>query len=119
MEAATQEKIQTVLDHHFSAFLEADVNEILKDFTEESEVLTPDGVFKGLNAIHSFFEEVIRIIPKGSALQLKRMEVRDEIAYLTWSCESTVATIPMGTDTFIVNNGKIIYHTLAAHIIPK
>jgi hypothetical protein len=36
---------------------------------EESELLTPDGALKGLNAIRSFFEEIFKIVPKGSALE--------------------------------------------------
>lgn len=119
MEAAIQTNIQAVLHHHLSAFIEADVNEIIKDFTEESELLTPDGALKGLNAIRSFFEEVFKIIPKGSTLDMKQMIVRDNVAYLAWTCESSFVSIPLGTDSFIMENDKILYQTLAAHIIPK
>ena len=37
MEAITQTKTQEIVNHHLSGFSEADVNEIMKDFTEESE----------------------------------------------------------------------------------
>jgi hypothetical protein len=119
MEAAIQPKIQEVLQHHLSAFVEADVNEIVKDFTEESEIFTPDGALKGLNAIRSFYEESFKIIPKGSTLEMKQVIVRDNIAYMAWSCESSFVSIPLGTDSFIIENYKILYQTLAAHIIPK
>ena len=49
MEAVAQTKTQEVINHHLSAFLDADLNEIMKDFTEDSELLTPDGALKGLN----------------------------------------------------------------------
>jgi hypothetical protein len=119
METVTQTKTQEILNHHLSAFMEADVDEVLKDFTEESELLTPDGALKGLNAIRSFLEEVFKMVPKGSTLETKQMIVRDNLAYITWSGESSFVSIPLGTDSFIIENDKIVYQTLAAHIIPK
>jgi hypothetical protein len=52
----------------------------MKDFMEASELLTPEGPLKGLNAIRSFFEEIFKIVPKGSALEMKQMIIRDNIA---------------------------------------
>ena len=119
MEAVAQTKTQEVINHHLSAFLDADLNEIMKDFTEESELLTPDGALKGLNSISSFFGQVFKIVPKGSTFEMKQMIVRDSIAYLAWSCDSSFVSIPLGTDSFIIKNDKILYQTLAAHIVPK
>ncbi len=119
MEAVTQTKTQEVINHHLSAFLEADLNEIMKDFTEESELLTPDGALKGLNSISSFFGEVFKIMPKGSAFEMKQMILRDGISYLTWTGDSSFVSVPLGTDSFIIKNDKILYQTFAAHIIPK
>lgn len=119
MEAVSETKTQEVVNHHLSAFGDADVNEILKDFTEDSELLTPEGALKGLNVIRSFYEEVFKIVPKGSAFEMKQMFIRDNIAYIAWTCESSSVTIPIGTDSFIVESGKIKYQTLGAHIILK
>lgn len=119
METATYNQTQEVLNHHLTAFAEANVDEIMKDYDEVSELMTPDGVMKGLNAIRSFFEGAFKIIPKGSAMNLKQMIIRDNLAYLAWSCESPFVSVPLGTDTFIVENDKIVTQTLAAHIIPK
>ena len=119
METVLQTKTQEILNHHLSAFIETDVNEIMKDFTEASELLTPDGALKGLNAIRSFFEEIFKIMPKGTTLEMKQMIIRDDVAYVVWSAESSFVSIPLGTDTFIMENDKILYQIVAAHIIPK
>jgi hypothetical protein len=119
METVLQTKTQEILNHHVSAYLENDINEIMKDFTEASELLTPQGALKGLNAIRSFFEEIFKITPKGSALEMKQMIIRDNIAYIVWTAESSFVSIPLGTDTFIMENDKILYQIVAAHIIPK
>ena len=119
MEAVAQTTTQEIINHHLSAFLDADLNEIMKDYTEDSEVITPDGPLKGLSSISSFFGEVFKIVPNGSTFQMKQMIFRDTITYLAWSCDSSFVSIPLGTDSFIIKDNKILYQTLAAHIIPK
>jgi len=119
MEEALETKTKHLLDHHLSAFIETDAEEIIKDFTEQSELLTPQGSLKGLSAIRSFFEEIFKAVPKGSTLELKQRLIRNNVAYVAWSAESSFVSIPTGTDTFIMEGDKIIYQTLAAHIIPK
>jgi len=91
----------------------------MKDFMEASELLTPEGPLKGLNAIRSFFEEIFKILPKGSALEMKQSIIRDNIAYIVWTADSSFASIPLGADTFIMENDKILYQILAAQIIQK
>lgn len=119
MATITETKTQEVVTRHLTAFNNADVDEILKDFTEDSELLTPDGTLKGLTIIRSFYGEVFKMVPKGSALEIKQMMIRGNVAYVAWTCESSLVTIPIGADTFIVENDKIKYQTLGAHIIPK
>jgi hypothetical protein len=110
---------EEILNHHVSAFVETDVEEIMKDYTENSELLTPQGPVKGLTGIRSFFEEIFKIAPKGSTLDLKQMLIRDNMAYIVWAGESSFVSIPFGTDTFIMEDDKILYQCLGAHIVPK
>ena len=119
METLLQTKTVEILNHHLSAFIETNIDEIMKDFTESSEVLTPDGALKGLAAIRSFFVEVFKILPKGSTLELKQQMIRDNIAYVVWTADSSFVSIPLGADTFIMENDTILYQIVAAHIIPK
>lgn len=42
-----------------------------------------------------------------------------DVAYIVWSAETPAARVPVGTDTFVVRNGKIVVHTFAAHFVPK
>jgi ketosteroid isomerase-like protein len=108
-----------VLTHHLTAFGSNDLNEIMKDYTEESEVLTPDGPIKGLSAIRTFFADFFVTIPSGSVFEMKQLTVTGNAAYIVWSSKSPVASISFGTDTFFLEDGKIKLHTVAAHILPK
>ena len=112
-------RTEEILNHHVLAFVETDVDEIMKDYTERSELLTPQGPVSGLNAIRAWFEEIFKAFPKGSPLDLKQTIIRDNIAYIVWSGESSFVSAPLGVDTFIMENDKILYQNLAAYIIPK
>ncbi|RYE20587.1 MAG: nuclear transport factor 2 family protein [Sphingobacteriaceae bacterium] len=110
---------EQVLNHHLTAFGGNDLEEILKDYTEESEVFTPDGPLKGLDAIRKMFEDFFHAIPTGSVFRMKQLTVAGTIAYIAWESESAVAKIPIGTDTFFLEGDKIRFHTVADYRISK
>jgi len=112
-------RTEEILNHHVSAFVETDVDEIMKDYTERSELLTPQGPVSGLKAILSWFEEIFNAFPKGSRFDLKQTITRDNVEYIVWSGESPFVSVPFGVDTFILENDKIIFLALGAQIVPK
>jgi len=114
-EALTKE----ILIRHLTAFGNNDLDGIMKDYTEESEVLTPNGPLKGLAAIRQFFADYFVTIPTGSAFEMKQMTVTHQVGYVAWSSESAVAAIPVGTDTFFLEGDTIRFHTVADYRINK
>lgn len=112
-------RTEEILNHHVSAFVETDVDEIMNDYTERSELLTPQGPVSGLKAILSWFEEIFNAFPKGSRFDLKQTITRDNVEYIVWSGESPFVSVPFGVDTFILENDKIIFLALGAQIVPK
>ena len=44
-----------IIEHHFSAFKENDLENILSDYSDESIIFTPDTVYRGLKQIESLF----------------------------------------------------------------
>jgi ketosteroid isomerase-like protein len=119
MQTTFQITTKEVLDHHVAAFIETDVEEIMKDYNAGSELLTPQGAVQGLRAIRAFFEEIFKIFPKGSGLDIKQEIIRGNIAYISWTGQSPFVNISMGTDTFVMEGVKILYQTLGAHIVAK
>jgi len=108
-----------ILTHHLTAFGNNDIEEILKDYTEQSELLTPNGPLKGLTPIRQFFADYFAVIPTGSTFQLNQLTVTGNVAYVAWASESDVAKIPMGTDSFFLEGDKILFHTVADYRIIK
>jgi hypothetical protein len=115
----TQETM-SILNHHLSAFAKGDIDEIMKDYTEQSVLFTPDGVLEGLESIKNLFVDFIpKFLPPGSDLKMIRQEVKEQTAFIVWSGDSENYQFPIGTDTFFIKYGKISIQTFAAKIEPK
>jgi ketosteroid isomerase-like protein len=115
MSTDTASQTEAVLGHHLESFGAKDVNGIMEDFAEDSVLVTPDASFEGLTAIRGFFDAFMpAVTPELLAnYVMDRQVVHGELAYIVWNSGST---IPLGTDTFIVRNGKIKYQTFAAYM---
>jgi hypothetical protein len=50
---------------------------------------------------------------------MRRQEVHGEIAYIVWKADTPSLDVPLGTDTFVVRDGKIVVQTFAGQLIPK
>ena len=115
------EQTAAILTHHLEAFGAGDVDRLLSDYTEDSVIITPDGVLRGLDQLRPLFEHfVTEIAPPGEyEIELTQQVIDGETAYITWKLESAGYSIPFGTDTFVIRDGKIMTQTFAAQIIPK
>ena len=84
----------------------------MRDYTEASVLLTPDGPLKGLGPIRGFFGAFFASAPPEliQALTLIRQDVEGEVAYILWKAEPF---IPLATDTFVVRDGKILAQSFA------
>jgi ketosteroid isomerase-like protein len=104
---------QSTLEHHLQAFGEG-IDSIMQDYTEDSVVVIPEATYRGLEEIRTFFTAFVESLPEGiwDAFQMNRQEVVGEVAYILWEAQPW---IPLGTDTFVVRDGKIMYQTFAAY----
>ena len=114
------EVTKSVLDHHLRAVGDNDLEAIVSDYTEESIIMTPDSVYKGLDQIKAFFEALLPNFPaEGTSLEMKRMSIENDLAYITWRTTTPTLKVPFGTDTFIIKNGKIKQQTFAGVLNPR
>ena len=113
--ASNSGQTEAVLGHHLQAFGSQDIDEILKDFTDDSVLFTPDGPVRGLTQLRGFFEQLLQSVPQSSfeAFQMLQQQIEGDVAYIAWSMGDFA---PIGTDTFVVRNGKIAVQTFAAYI---
>ena len=109
---------QDVLTHHLNCF--GDIVGTMADYTAESRFFTPDGVLCGCEAIRRFFVPLFEEFAKaGMSFEMLRQEVEGDTAYIVWKAETADNRFELGTDTFIVQNGKIVTQTFAGKVSPR
>ena len=55
----------------------------------------------------------------GASFQMLRQDVDGDTAYILWKAETADNRYEIGTDTFVVKDGKIVTQTSAGKITPK
>jgi len=112
---------RAILDHQIAAFSAGSADEVLKDFADGAVLITPDEVSKGREAIHAAYSAMFAGLfqPGTYRFTLDAAQVEGDIAYIAWRASCATVEVPMGTDTFVVRDGKIVAQTFAAKIDPK
>lgn len=106
---------QHILGHHMTAVGNNNLQEVLKNYTNESKIITNSGVVTGLNQIEQYFKAVFKEIPAGSTFELVQQIIDGDIAYIIWKSKSEVAEYLFGTDTFVFAAEKIQTQTVAVY----
>lgn len=111
---------KAVLDHHLKCFGESDLEGILSDYAPDVVVFTPDTTFRGVDAIKPLFQAFFVEFGKpGAAFEMKRESVEGDYAYIVWAAETADNIYEIGSDTFVIRNGKIVAQSFAGKIAPK
>ena len=108
---------KNVIMGHLGSFLNNDMVGVMSDYTDESVLITQEATYVGKEEIKGFFDSLIVHFPKqGSAFELDKIVVRDELVFIVWHAKTPAVEVSMGTDTFIVKNGKIWQQTFAGQL---
>jgi ketosteroid isomerase-like protein len=109
-----------VLDHHVKCFGEGDLKGILSDYAPGAVLFTPDGPLKDADAIKPLFQAMFAEFGNpGAAFSMKQQSVEGDYAYILWTAETADNVYEVGTDTFVVRDGKIVAQSFAGKITPK
>ncbi len=110
------ETVEVVLARHLGAIASRDVDQIMRDYTDESVLITPEHTFRGLEQVRAFFTAALNIFTPEvlGMFNISKQEIAGEIAYLFWSSGPSV---PFATDTFLIRDGKIAVQTFTGQIV--
>jgi len=109
-----------VVNHHLKCFGEGDLEGILSDYASASVVFTPNGPLKEVAAIRAFYKQVFAEFGKpGTTFSLNLQSFEGDYAYLLWAAETADNVYEVGTDTFVVRDGKIALQSFAWKVTPK
>lgn len=102
-EAATA---KSVWEHHLKSAMSHDLDAIMTDFTEESAIVTPGGVFKGKSAIRGFLAEAVKgFTPEAMKSMVVNAETVDGgVVFFNYTVGAAKRTF---SDTAVIKNGKI------------
>src|SRR3954453_2211255 len=109
---------EAVVRRHLHAFLaQQGIDAIVADYGEAAQFHTETRIYDGKREIHGFFEDFIEALPAGGIdrFELRSLQVEGNLAYITWRVGSE---IPLGTDTFVVDDGRIVAQTFAMYVPP-
>jgi ketosteroid isomerase-like protein len=114
---STAEPARTLLAHHLRAFADNDLDAILSDYTDESVLITADATYTGRKQIRGFFAGLIPHFPKEKTrFDLDKMIVDEAVVFIVWHASTPTLNVPLGTDTFVVKDGKIHRQTFAGQL---
>lgn len=110
----TSSRVETTVNDHLQAFFEKNVEGVVRDYAPDAVFVTRDGPLRGVDEIRGFFTRFIEGLPQGflEAFKLHRREFVGDVGYIVWE---SLPWAPLGTDTFIVRDGKIVMQTFASY----
>ncbi len=109
-----------VVDQHLRCFREKDLDGVLADYSLDAMLFIPGQVLKSRDAMKSFFQALLSEFSKpGSTFSMRQQCFEGDYGYILWSAETADNSYEFATDTFVVQNGKIVAQSFAAKITPK
>ncbi len=105
----------TVVKTHLNAFVQQlGVDAILSDYHDDARLVSEARTYHGKHEIRQFFEAFLVALPPRAVerFRLRTLRVDRDVACITWSVGDDV---PLGTDTFVVREGRIATQTFAMH----
>src|SRR5712672_3410444 len=104
-----------VLDQHLKCYGENDLDGVVADYSSDVVLFLPDKPLKGPEAINPFFQAFFSEFAKpGASFSMRQGHVEGKYAYILWSAETADNSYEAATDTFVVQNGKIVAQFFAA-----
>ncbi|RYF58073.1 MAG: nuclear transport factor 2 family protein [Comamonadaceae bacterium] len=110
--SAATRTTKAVLEHHLSAFSKG-LDELMKDYSASSVILTHDKQYRGLAQIRGFFDSFLKSVRPGfwEAFRINAQAIDADVAYLVWEAKPFVN---IATDTLVVRGGNIAVQTFTA-----
>ena len=103
-----------VYDSHYTSFFAGDVDGLLDYYTDDSVIVTDQGVVTGLSGIRAFFEQSLQMMSSLDPADFRLLTnfIEGDVAFHSWSGGEA---FPYGTETFIIRDGKIAVHSLGMY----
>jgi ketosteroid isomerase-like protein len=116
-ETTLNDASRNIVMHHLGSFQDNDLEAVIADYSNESVLITQDATYKGPEKIKDFFAALMIHFPKQkSRFELDKVVVNNELVYIVWHATTPSLDVSLGTDTFIIRDGKIYQQTFAGQM---
>jgi len=99
---------------------ERDLKGVLADYAPDAVFFTRHGTLHGLDAIKPLFQELIVEFAKpGATFSMKQQFIAGDYACILWTAQTPDNVYELGTDTFVVRDGKIVAQSFVGKTVPR
>jgi hypothetical protein len=115
-----------VLERHLKYLSAGELKGFLADYAPDAVVFRPvgfagvGGIAKGYMefgpAFTALFKEFAR---PGTRFEVRQRAIEGDYAYIIWEAETADNIYELGSDTYVIKNGKIVFQSFAGKIVPK
>ncbi len=103
---------EAVFKHHIQSWNDRNLDAIVSDYADDAVVVIQGKVHRGKSAVGPLFQWLFRAFD-GTKLVFDPTIVEGGMVYITWRV-TKAGVEHEGTDTFIIENGKIRVQTVTA-----
>ena len=119
--AADESKMnEELVSRHLGEFGAGNMEGLLADYTNDAFLMTPNGTIRGKDELRKLFEGLFAEFgQEGVTFNLAHQSCDGNICQIVWDAETPDNSYEFATDTFVIEDGKIVAQTLAAKVTPK
>ncbi len=107
---------EEVFQHHGQALGEENLDEIIKDYTDDAILIVQGKVYRGKDGARQVFVQLLSDVPQAQ-WELDTT-FADDVLYLEWKATGGGRKVEDGIDTFIFADGMIRVQTVVYHVGP-
>ena len=102
---------QEIFEHHASALIAGDVDEIVADYTDDAVFITPSGVLHGKEGVREGFVKLLADLPDAK-WDVPTQIFEGDVLFIEWSAVSAASRATDGIDTFVFSADGIRAQTV-------
>jgi uncharacterized protein (TIGR02246 family) len=104
---------RAVVDRHFQAVRENDIEATMADYAEDAVIIAGGAVYRGADEIRSVMQGAFEglFVPGTYEWPIDSHTVDGDYSVVTWSLTFAGGHMPFGMDAFHVREGKIVMQT--------
>jgi ketosteroid isomerase-like protein len=102
---------QEIFQHHATALIAGDIDEIVADYAEDAVFITPAGVLRGTDGVREAFTGLLKDLPDAK-WEVPTQIFEGDVLFIEWSAVSERTKAMDGIDTFVFRGDQIVVQTV-------